>query len=81
MSEPQFYVCPKREEHRWIEIRSKKKETDGKWFFFKRCLLCPALLETIVTHKENAAGDVLPIARSFLLTPGIDTAELVAEAR
>lgn len=80
MSEPQFHVCATRQEHNFKEIRTKRREIKGCWHFFKACTRCPALLETVVTHVTKGDGDVVPVAKSYLLTPGVDEAQLLAEA-
>lgn len=80
MIEQQFHVCATRQEHNFKEVRTKRREIKGCWHFFKACTRCPTLLETIVTHVTKENGDVVPVAKSYLLTPGAGEAQLLAEA-
>lgn len=64
----QIHVCPDNVRHVFKEVRVKSKQVGERWHFFKQCARCTCIMETIVGHKVEANGDVVPTAASFLIT-------------
>ena len=56
------------DKHAWREIRNRNSREGDSWFMFKGCRHCPATLETVVSHKKNVVGDVIPTVKVYLLT-------------